>query len=689
MSKSSGIRRTLTRAISVLLMLPLAWQLRMIAQSPTPQPAAEIRDLTGLSIEELLQYRLFTASRHLGDPRKAPAVVTSISSDEIARYGWRTLADLLRSVPGLYTASSLTETYVGVRGFLQPGDFNTRVLLLIDGHRINDNLKDMAALGADFPLDLSLIDHVEVLRGAGSSLYGTDAELAVVNVLTRHPDVKPTIAVSSEADSFMGRKLEIRSSFRSGTASGLFEGSLYRENGPESVELPDDPAIGVPGKSIYDEDGDRYDHLFGTFRRKGFGIQGLFSSRDKLVPGAPVLDTAAGAANRESVQRGYLDATYNGDLGNGGQLDLRAYYDHAGLHSSSATPQPGGSSAAGPDYKISTGKADWLGFESVFSRHIGRQRVVAGAQGEYDMNLSQTILQLSQGSVQTHNLSDWLAAVFGEAELNLGTRLSLNLGGREDWSRQYQSSFSPRLGAMYFPTRNTSLKYIVAIAFRAPDPAAQFCPDTFCSSSAQTTLQPEHMRSDTVTFSQQLLWHLNWAATGFQNKVTNLIEQVPSGMGPTPGFTNNHGNRSRGLELEASAAFKSAWSVRTSYAFNRSVDLSTGDRLELSPSHLAKFNGSAPLFRGNSIGLELQYNSSESSDLGHHISPLFQTNATFLSRSFWGGMRFSASCFDCLDRSIALPPELNPEVPLPPGTARTWRFRIDYRHIAGRKWDSP
>jgi len=215
----------------------------MIAQSPTPQPATEIRDLTGLSLEELLQYRLITASRYLEDPRKSPGVVTAIGSDEIARYGWRTLADLLRSVPGLYTGYSITQTYLGVRGHMEPGDFNTRVLLMIDGHRINDNLTNMAEIGADFPLDLSLIDHVEVLRGAGSSLYGTDAELTVINVFTRHPDVKPTIAVNSEADSFLGRKLEIGASYRAGSISGILDGSIYRENGLALPRLSTGPAV--------------------------------------------------------------------------------------------------------------------------------------------------------------------------------------------------------------------------------------------------------------------------------------------------------------------------------------------------------------------------------------------------------------------------------------------------------------
>lgn len=676
MNKSHCARRTLTRAVLILLLL-FADRLQTFSQAP-PHRAEEPRDLSSLSLDELLQHRLFTASRHLDDPRKAPAVVTVIGSDEIARFGWRTLADLLRSVPGIYTAYSLTKTYLGVRGSLEPADFNARVLLLVDGHRVNDSLTDMATLGADFPLDLSLIDHVEILRGAGSSLYGTNAELAVINILTRRPDAKPSIAVSTEADSFLARKLEIRSSFRAGIASVLLEASLYRENGPALVNL-----AGAYSKSPADEAGDRYDHLFATFRRNDFSLRGLFSARDKLVPGAPYDNTAAGPANRAKTQRGYLEAAYNGNLGEHTQLDLRAYYDSLRLHTSTPVTLSTGSNA---DYEISTESADWLGFEGVLGRHLGRQRIVAGAQVEYDPSLSIAQLLLSQSSVKNGALTDWLTAVFAEAELDLGTHLSLNLGGREDFTRQHQNSLSPRIAAMYLPTRSASLKFILAKAFRAPDPASLLYLGTN-SSSSPSSLKPEHTYSAILTFSQQLSSHWTGTATGFQNKFTNLIGRVRSASGSNSVFSNGQGTRIRGLELEAGTTFPDGWSGRASYTFTHAVELSTGNRLGFSPAHLAKFNASAPLFRADSLGLELQYNSALSSDSGQRISPLFLGNATFLSRTFWNGLRFSASCFDCLNRSVSSSLEADPILPLPLQTARTWRFRIEYRRDAGRKQD--
>ena len=167
---------------------------------------SDVRDLTNLTLEDLAKARLFTASRHLDDPRKAPAAVTVIDRDEIVRYGWRTLADLLASVTGIYTAYDRTYSYVGVRGYLESGDYNARVLLLVDGHRLNENIYDSALIGTEFPLDLSLIDHVEIVRGPGSALYGTNAELAVINVITRQPDSRPTVEAASLGESFLGRR---------------------------------------------------------------------------------------------------------------------------------------------------------------------------------------------------------------------------------------------------------------------------------------------------------------------------------------------------------------------------------------------------------------------------------------------------------------------------------------------------
>ena len=108
-----------------------------------------------------------------------------ITAEEIARYGYRTLADILRGVRGMYVSDDRNFSFLGARGFGKPGDYNSRILLLINGHRVNDNVFGQAEIGAEFGLDPATFERVEIIRGPASSLYGDSAFFAVVNVITQ------------------------------------------------------------------------------------------------------------------------------------------------------------------------------------------------------------------------------------------------------------------------------------------------------------------------------------------------------------------------------------------------------------------------------------------------------------------------------------------------------------------------
>ena len=86
-----------------------------------------------------------------------------MTAEDIVRYGFRTLADVLRSVRSFSVSSDRNYSYVGIRGFALPSDYNSRVLLLVDGHRMNDNIYDQASMGTDFVLDPFMSDRVEIV----------------------------------------------------------------------------------------------------------------------------------------------------------------------------------------------------------------------------------------------------------------------------------------------------------------------------------------------------------------------------------------------------------------------------------------------------------------------------------------------------------------------------------------------
>jgi iron complex outermembrane receptor protein len=151
--------------------------------------AGEDKEQSIATIQQLLSTEVTTvtgASKYQQEVTDAPASVSIVTSDDIRKGGYRTLAEILNSVRGFYTTYDRNYSYIGVRGFSPPGDYGTRLLVLVDGHRLNDSVFEITPLGGDFPVDIDLIDRIEVIRGPGSSIYGTSAFHAVVNVITRN-----------------------------------------------------------------------------------------------------------------------------------------------------------------------------------------------------------------------------------------------------------------------------------------------------------------------------------------------------------------------------------------------------------------------------------------------------------------------------------------------------------------------
>ncbi len=103
-----------------------------------------------MSLEELINLPV-VGSRIRQKLSEAPADVSIVTRDEIKKYGYRTLADILKSERSFYVRNDRIYSYLGVRGFGRPGDYNSRILLLIDGIRINDNIYDQAPIGTEFP----------------------------------------------------------------------------------------------------------------------------------------------------------------------------------------------------------------------------------------------------------------------------------------------------------------------------------------------------------------------------------------------------------------------------------------------------------------------------------------------------------------------------------------------------------
>ena len=148
----------------------------------------EVGSIEELSLEDLLDRPVTTATGIGQTVRETPAIVTVVTADEIRARGLLTLADVLRTVPGFYDVYDLVTHNMGVRGVSGGLRASGSVLkVMIDGHPMHFRTTTGNFLGEEL-IPMAAVERVEVIRGPASALYGSNAYLGVVNIITRSGD---------------------------------------------------------------------------------------------------------------------------------------------------------------------------------------------------------------------------------------------------------------------------------------------------------------------------------------------------------------------------------------------------------------------------------------------------------------------------------------------------------------------
>jgi iron complex outermembrane receptor protein len=300
--------------VGAFAFVALGAALRPSLQAEAALGTAELADL---SLEQLMEVRIEKvsgASRDLQRVTRAPAVVSIVGADEIRGFGYRTLADVLRSVRGLYVSNDRNYSYLGSRGFLRPGDYNTRVLLLVDGHRMNDNIFDAAYFGYGGILNLDTVERVEFIRGPSSSIYGSNAFFGVVNVVTKSAEQLEGATISAEAGTgnTFGGSFHAAHRWRNGLELTL-AGALHRSDGEDRIYFAefderrsDDPRAANQGVAE-DLDREEAESVSARLTFRDFTLSGYVSSRSKLVPTASFETAFNARSERTEDRRAYLD----------------------------------------------------------------------------------------------------------------------------------------------------------------------------------------------------------------------------------------------------------------------------------------------------------------------------------------------------------------------------------------------
>ncbi len=443
-----------------------------------------IEDLGKLKVESV-----YGASKFLQKASDVPSSVTVVTAEQIQKYGCRTLADVLRSVRGFYVINDRNYSYVGVRGFSRPGDYNARILFLLDGHRVNDNTYDGAYVGTEFPVDIDLIERIEIIRGPNSSIYGTGAFVAVINVITKRGRDLRASEVSADAgswNSYKGRAT-YGDRFDSGLET-LLSVSFYHSQGHKRLYFPEFNSPATNNGIAVDADGDQSYNFFADIIYRDFDIHIVDGSRAKHIPTASFGTVFNDSRTRTTDARTYIDVQYHHTFGSWETLG-RASYDWFGYHGVYIYDYAS-NGVLTQNYDAARGS--WLDFQGDASRaFFKRHKVVLGTEFREDLTEQQINYDIQPYRLYfDDHRSATAAALYFQDEYSVRKNLTFVVGLRSDWHRDFHTTLSPRAGFLFRPKSSTDIKASYSWAFRAPNTYETFYAGNQ-SNTANPSLRPE------------------------------------------------------------------------------------------------------------------------------------------------------------------------------------------------------
>jgi outer membrane receptor protein involved in Fe transport len=639
--------------------------------------AAEATDFTELSLEQLMTMEVTTASKFPQTLREAPSAVAVISAEDIRAYGHRTLADVLRSIPGLYVSDDRNYSYVGARGFSRPGDYNTRLLLLVDGNRLNDGIYDSAMVGTEFILDVDLIERVEFAPGPGSAIYGSNAFFGVINVITRKGKNMNGTELAASAASYQTGSVRVSHGQR--TASGLdvlLSASALGSNG-QNLYFPeyDSPASNYGIAENLDSDHNK--QFFGKIAYRDWSFETGYASRTKDIPTASYSQVFNQPGARTTDKQFFTNLRYETTLTP--TLDLQANasygrYTYDGQYMYGTTNR---------DHSL----GDWWSTElRLLSRSFSGHKLLVGGEYRHDMHRDQENFDVSPYFVYLHdNRAKRAYALYVQDEWAVTGSTLVNLGVRHDGSDTDESSTNPRFALIQKIGASTTGKLLYGSAFRSPNVYEKYYVTDVGAYKQNPDLTSEKINTFELVLEHYLNQDFRVSGSLFTYHIHNLISLTTDPADGLFVFRNLGDVATRGAELRAERVWAGGTRLRASYSRQEAEDEDTGLWLVNSPRHLAKLNVSTPVATGWYSGLELQYVSGRLTPFGNTVGDYTVANLTLRTDRLLKNLDVSASVYNLFDNRYADPPseehvdDLGRNLTAIPQNGRNYRLKLNYR----------
>lgn len=550
------------------------------------QSDESLEQLLSLSLEDLFDYEVVTPTRSRVSLSNSPGAVSVLTYEQIKDSGAQTIPELLRQIPGVNVRWNPMVQTIDIRSF-GSSPFTSRVLLLIDGVPYNSWNKGGFPQhpGFDF-FNLANVKHVEVIRGAGSALYGENAHNGIINIITLSgEEVQQTRAVV-ETGSRDTATATVSHGSRLGPSSSIFASlrgirsqlpvDLWtsQDSVAEGYDLFLKAKFGNWRASLYRRD-DAFDGFLLPLDSPGFPEGTQFASAETIEQ---TVNIAALQYNRDLPSEPFA---VNASL---------SYSNRDGSHCASChAPRQHESFEESEDHGnqlFANVDFQWRG-NSIHELLIGAE-ARRHDSGDHDHELAGENHFSGESHVEAVTRYDKLALYVQDRISLLDDRLEIIAGLRYDGATSpslFASQTFPRLAAVYQPTDRWTFRGSWNQAARFPSfselyqdswflaAETPFGPIPLANFEPNPELRPEKIESLELGFGVDLSSRWNLRGDVYSNEVDDSIVLA------YPRFRfENHPNtaKSQGVELELRTEPRPSLSAYANWSYQRNSQSGTG-----------------------------------------------------------------------------------------------------------------
>ncbi|MFH1196451.1 MAG: TonB-dependent receptor [bacterium] len=199
--------------------------------------SAQEKTLEEMTIEELMNIEVISASNRMQKLTEAPATIYVITEDDIKQYGYRDLKDVLQHLPGIEYGFPQTHVQGGQRGFI--GNWSL-TKILINGRPVNSLFSGEAFISYQYTLNN--VKQVEIIQGPASALYGADAFIGVINIITKNSenteeDTDFSFSLGKGDKAFDNKQVSFKIITEKQNLGMALSGTIVDKNGPDFTDF--------------------------------------------------------------------------------------------------------------------------------------------------------------------------------------------------------------------------------------------------------------------------------------------------------------------------------------------------------------------------------------------------------------------------------------------------------------------